>query len=97
MSHSEPLSPLSLAPGDHLPQDEDEEMADAENDAEEEEEEEAPNQEEHSENAQPSSRPPCETRKDRDLNDFLNDMDKYAPIVHSLSILSVLIARSPMQ
>jgi Transcription initiation factor TFIID 23-30kDa subunit len=30
-------------------------------------------------------RPPRETRKDKDLNTFLNSMDKYAPIVYSPS------------
>lgn len=100
MSHSEPLSPKSLAPGGHLPEDEDEEMADAEEDQEDQEEEGAANQEEQ--NAQPNSspaedtRPPRETRKDRDLNDFLNDMDKYAPIVRLLLLPGVLIPRSRM-
>jgi hypothetical protein len=99
MSHSEPLSPKSLAPRSHPPEDEDEEMADVEEDAEDDEEE-IPNQE--GQNAQPNSspqqetRPSRETRKDRDLNDFLNDMDKYAPIVYPHSILNALIARSPM-
>jgi len=80
MSHSAPLSPKSLAPGGRPPEDGDEEMIDAEEEAAAEEEQ-TSQQEPENRDQQHASRPPRETRKDRDLNDFLIDMDKYAPIV----------------
>ena len=48
----------------------------------EDEEAEEEGQEQDQESPQ-ESRPPRETRKDKDLNTFLNSMDKYAPIVLS--------------
>jgi hypothetical protein len=74
---SQPDSPRSQASKDH-PEDEDAEMLDADQDDQEDEEEQ--------ENPQPTTsqdqtRSPREHRKDKDLNSFLNQMDKYAPIV----------------
>jgi hypothetical protein len=80
MSHSEPLSTKSLAPGGHLTEDEEEEMIDAENEAEGQPKGDANAIQQNSRQTQ-ETRPPRETRKDRDLHDFLNDMDKYVPIV----------------
>lgn len=53
-------------------------------DADQEEEEEEPRVTDplSQSGGQQDPRPPRETRKDKDLNTFLNSMDKYAPIVY---------------
>jgi hypothetical protein len=88
-----PVSPKSH-PNSHPPDTyEDEEMRDADEEEEDlEQEEEYDDSDEHDQMDQdPSSqqqreteqesRTPRETRKDKDLKTFLNQMDKYAPIV----------------
>ena len=72
-----PISPKSHPQATDRPsEEEDEEMVDA--DLEEAEKQEPTFQS----GSHQESRPPRETRKDKDLNTFLNQMDKYAPIVH---------------
>jgi hypothetical protein len=89
MSHPDSPDSQSSQP----PEDEDTEMLDAEQEEEEEEEQ-------HPDNAQQSTsqdhtRSPRETRKDKDLNSFLNSMDKYAPVVYTY--LEPRSPRSPMR
>jgi hypothetical protein len=72
-SHSQPLA---------RPEEEDAEMLDADQEEPEEEEETERNLPSH---ATHETRQPRETRKDKDLNTFLNSMDRYAPIVNSLT------------
>ena len=86
MSH--PDSPLSQA--SHPPEDEDAEMIDADEDEEEDHgDQEGGNQEENPDpsSSQQETRSPRENRKDKDLNSFLNSMDKYSPIVPPLTLL----------
>ena len=84
MSNS-PLSPKSQVQRESQPpEDEDEEMLDA--DQEEQEEEPRATESLSQSASQQDPRPPRETRKDKDLNTFLNSMDKYAPIVYLPSI-----------
>ena len=77
-----PLSPTSQPP---VPDQSDSEMLDADHEDEEPEasDTEMPAQSQSTQQQEPI-RPPRETRKDKDLNTFLNQMDKYAPIVLSL-------------
>lgn len=76
MSNS-PLSPGSLPQNStHPPEEEDYEMVDADEDDEEVQQ---PGSQEST--AQQDTRAPREGRKEKDLNAFLNSMDKYAPIV----------------
>jgi hypothetical protein len=77
MSNS-PLSPRSQSRPVSQPEDEDEEMLDVDQ-----EEQEAPQASGSFPQAttQQDPRPARENRKDKDLNTFLNSMDKYAPIV----------------
>ena len=74
MSNS-PLSPGSLPQNNTQPQeDEDYDMVDA--DEEDEQDAQIP-----SSQGSTAQRTPREGRKEKDLNAFLNSMDKYAPIV----------------
>jgi hypothetical protein len=85
MSH--PDSPLSQA--SHPPEDEDAEMIDADEDEEEGQgDQEGGNQDENPDpsSSQHETRSPRENRKDKDLNSFLNSMDKYSPIVPPLTL-----------
>lgn len=61
--------------------DKDEEMLDADQEEQEDEPREQPESLSQSTTHQ-DPRPPRENRKDKDLNTFLNSMDKYAPIVY---------------
>lgn len=77
MSNS-PLSPGSLPQNStHPAEDEDYKMVDADEDDEEEVQEPGS----QGSTAQQDTRAPREGRKEKDLNAFLNSMDKYAPIV----------------
>jgi hypothetical protein len=76
------LSPAAQAPVDN-PVEEDSEMLDVDQD--DQEDEEMQTQEAEPSSAQ-ESRPPREARKDKDINSFLNSMDKYAPIVLDVEI-----------
>lgn len=75
-----PISPKSHPQATDRPlEEEDEEMMDADQEDLEDAEEQEPT---FQSGSHQESRPPRETRKDKDLNTFLNQMDKYAPIVH---------------
>jgi len=79
MSNS-PLSPGSLPQNStHPPEEEDEdyEMVDADED----EKEDVQQPGSQGSTSQQDTRVPREGRKEKDLNEFLNSMDKYAPIV----------------
>jgi hypothetical protein len=78
-------APDQATPTDN-PAEEGAEMMDIDEDEEKEQEE----PQSHSED----TRPPRENRKDKDLNSFLNSMDKYAPIVLPAPFT---LTRSPTQ
>jgi hypothetical protein len=89
-----PLSPRSQEqPTSHPPEDEDEEMLDAD----QEDDDEEPQNEAESSTTQQDPRRARENRKDKDLNTFLNSMDKYAPIVSLIERSLMLMPRFPTQ
>lgn len=63
------------------PEDEDEEMLDVDQEEQEEQEALRGSDSFSQSTTQQDPRPARENRKDKDLNTFLNSMDKYAPIV----------------
>ena len=73
-----PLSPRSQSRPVSQPEDEDEEMLDVD---EEEQDPHRASEPFSQSTTQQDPRPARENRKDKDLNTFLNSMDKYAPIV----------------
>jgi hypothetical protein len=90
-----PLSPTSQPP---VADQTDSEMLDADHEDQEPEvsDTEMPSQSQSTQHQEPT-RPARETRKDKDLNTFLNQMDKYAPIVlsHLTSWCAVMLWNLP--
>jgi len=89
MSTDTPTSATSPPRGDtEMHDDEDTEMIDADQDEEEEDVKPELNAESSTTEDLRPQREPREHRKDKDLNTFLNQMDKYAPIVWRLVVRS---------
>lgn len=90
-----PLSPTSQAQDKMQSSEQDEENQEMPDFNPEDDEVEEEEQEEQEDPSAKEPRPPRETRKDKDLNTFLNSMDKYAPIVRR-SCFFELMPRFPM-
>ena len=96
MSNS-PLAPRLHSQAALQPEDEDTEMLDIDQseDGEEEEDPQESDSFSRTTSQQQDARPARENRKDKDLNTFLNSMDKYAPIVIFISTTPVTDKQIP--